>query len=86
MKNTTETLTRIGKQAGLSQPEVEACLKDQKLLDKIAADQKDASDVLKVDLDADLLHQWREDQGRDHDRGVREANQSASQELIERSR
>ena len=39
MKNTTETLTRIGKQAGLSQPEVEACLKDQKLLDKIAADQ-----------------------------------------------
>ena len=49
MKNTTETLTRIGKQAGLSQPEVEACLKDQKLLDKIAADQKYASDVLKVD-------------------------------------
>jgi protein-disulfide isomerase len=48
-KNTTETLTRIGKQAGLSQPEVEACLKDQKLLDKIAADQKYASDVLKVD-------------------------------------
>jgi protein-disulfide isomerase len=49
VKNTTETLTRIGKQAGLSQPEVEACLKDQKLLDKIAADQKYASDVLKVD-------------------------------------
>ena len=49
MKNTTETLTRIGKQAGLSQQEVEACLKDQSLLDKIAADQKYASDVLKVD-------------------------------------
>ena len=49
MKNTTETLTRIGKQAGLSQPQVEACLKDQSLLDKIAADQKYASDVLKVD-------------------------------------
>src|SRR5262249_21753463 len=49
VKNTTETLTRIGKQAGLSQQEVEACLKDQKLLDKIAADQKYASDVLKVD-------------------------------------
>jgi len=48
-KNTTETLTRIGKQAGLSQQEVESCLKDQKLLDKIAADQKYASDVLKVD-------------------------------------
>src|SRR6185437_17132749 len=29
MKNTTETLTRIGKQAGMSQPQVEACLKDQ---------------------------------------------------------
>src|SRR6185312_15533458 len=49
MKNTTETLTRIGKQAGLSQEQVEACLKDQALLDKIAADQKYASDVLKVD-------------------------------------
>ncbi|WP_407184871.1 DsbA family protein [Bradyrhizobium centrosematis] len=49
MKNTTETLTRIGKQAGLTQQQVEACLKDQALLDKIAADQKYASDVLKVD-------------------------------------
>ena len=49
MKNTAESLTRIGKQAGLSQQQVEACLKDQALLDKIAADQKYASDVLKVD-------------------------------------
>jgi protein-disulfide isomerase len=49
MKNTTETLTRIGKQAGLSQQAVEDCLKDQTLLDKIAADQKYASEVLKVD-------------------------------------
>ena len=49
MKNTTETLTRIGKQAGLSQQAVDACLKDQALLDKISADQKYASDVLKVD-------------------------------------
>jgi protein-disulfide isomerase len=48
MKNTTETLTRIGKQAGLSQQQVEDCLKDQALLDKIAADQKYAADVLKV--------------------------------------
>ena len=49
MKNTTETLTRIGKQAGLSQQQVETCLKDQALLDKIVADQKYASEVLKVD-------------------------------------
>src|SRR5436305_9664419 len=48
MKNTTETLIRIGKQAGLSQQAVEDCLKDQALLDKIAADQKYASEVLKV--------------------------------------
>src|SRR5947207_11910395 len=48
-KNTTETLTRIGKQAGLTQQQVETCLKDQSLLDKIAADQKYASEVLKVD-------------------------------------
>ena len=44
-----ETLKRIGKQAGLSQQDVESCMKDQTLLDKIAADQKYASDVLKVD-------------------------------------
>ena len=48
LKNTTETLTRIGKQAGLTQAAVEDCLKDQKLLDKIAADQKFAAEVLKV--------------------------------------
>jgi protein-disulfide isomerase len=48
LKNTTETLTRIGKQAGLSQQAVEDCLKDQTLLDKIAADQKFANEVLKV--------------------------------------
>ena len=47
-KNTTETLTRIGKQAGLSQQAVDDCLKDQTLLDKIVADQKFANDVLKV--------------------------------------
>jgi protein-disulfide isomerase len=48
LKNTTETLIRIGKQAGLSGQQVEDCLKDQALLDKIAADQKYAADVLKV--------------------------------------
>jgi len=49
VKNTTETLMRIGKQAGLSQEAIEVCLKDQGLLDKIAADQKYAAEVLKVD-------------------------------------
>ena len=48
MKNTTETLTRIGKQAGLTQQSVDDCLKDQALLDKIVADQKYASETLKV--------------------------------------
>ena len=48
MKETAASLTRIGKQAGLSQEAVEACLKDQTLLDKIAADQKFANEVLKV--------------------------------------
>src|SRR5256886_11583207 len=43
-KNTTETLTRIGKQAGLSQQAGEACLKDQALPDKIAPDQNFAND------------------------------------------
>ncbi|KZD23128.1 DsbA family protein [Tardiphaga robiniae] len=48
MKDTAATLTRIGKQAGLSQQAVEECLKDKALLDKIAADQKYANEVLKV--------------------------------------
>ena len=48
MKNTTETLTRIGKQAGLTQQALDDCLKDQSLLDKIVADQKFANEVLKV--------------------------------------
>ncbi len=48
MKNTTDTLTLIGKQAGLSQQSVEACLTDQTLLDKVSADQKFAAEVLKV--------------------------------------
>jgi protein-disulfide isomerase len=45
---TTETLKRIGKQAGLTEKNVEDCLKDQAMLDKISADQKYATDVLKV--------------------------------------
>jgi len=49
MKDTTATLIRIGKQAGLSQQQVEDCLKDQALLNKIEADQKYAAEVLKVD-------------------------------------
>ncbi len=69
-KNTAETLTRIGKQAGLSQQQVEDCLKDQALLDKIAADQKYAAEVLKIEFDADLFRQWREDQRRDLVRGI----------------
>ncbi|WP_199900031.1 DsbA family protein [Rhodopseudomonas sp. B29] len=48
LKDTTDQLKRIGKMGGLSNEEVEKCLKDQALLDKIAADQKYASEVLKV--------------------------------------
>src|SRR5439155_26281207 len=48
LKNTTETLTRIGKQAGLSQQQDEDSLKDQALLDKIRDDQKYDNEVLKV--------------------------------------
>ncbi len=45
---TTEGLALIGKQAGMSEQAVDACLKDQSLLDKIAADQKYANEKLKV--------------------------------------
>ena len=49
VKNTTDTLTRFGKQAGLSQQAVEDCLRNQALMDKVTADQKYAGEVLKVD-------------------------------------
>jgi protein-disulfide isomerase len=48
-EKTTETLQRIGKQAGLSQQAVEDCLKDQALMDKLVADRKYANEVLKVE-------------------------------------
>jgi protein-disulfide isomerase len=48
LEKTTETLNRVGKQAGLSQQAIEACLKDQALLDKLAASRKFAIDVLKI--------------------------------------
>jgi protein-disulfide isomerase len=48
LEKTTETLTRIGRQAGLSQQAVEACLKDQALLDKLTAGRKFAIEVLKI--------------------------------------
>jgi len=48
MGKTSEQLALIGKQAGLSEADVDKCLKDQALLDKIAADQKFANETLKV--------------------------------------
>ncbi len=49
MVQTKLTLIRIGKQAGMSEQAVETCQKDQALLDKLAADQRFAYEVLKVD-------------------------------------
>jgi protein-disulfide isomerase len=50
MEHTTDTLKLIGKeQASMSEAAVEACVKDQALLDKLSADAKYAFDELKVD-------------------------------------
>jgi len=49
MAQTKNTLMLIGKQAGMSEQAVEICEKDQVLLDKLAADQRFALNVLKVD-------------------------------------
>ncbi|QWG25983.1 DsbA family protein [Bradyrhizobium sediminis] len=49
MAQTRNTLILIGKQAGMSEQAVETCEKDQTLLDKLAADQRFALDVVKVD-------------------------------------
>lgn len=49
MAETKGTLILVGRQAGMNEQEVEACAKDQGLLDKISVDQRFAFDVLKVD-------------------------------------
>ena len=49
MKDTLPTLKLIGRQSGIDERAVEACEKDQALLDKLAADQRFAYEVLKVD-------------------------------------
>jgi protein-disulfide isomerase len=49
MADTVSTLNMIGKQAGMDDKAIEVCAKDQVLLDKLAADQKFAYEVLKVD-------------------------------------
>jgi protein-disulfide isomerase len=48
MAQTKESLMLIGKQAGMSEQAVEACVKDQAVLDKLSADKKFAYEVLKV--------------------------------------
>jgi len=47
--HTTETLKEVGGHFGMSGDAVEACVKDQDLLNKLKADQKFAYDRLKVD-------------------------------------
>jgi protein-disulfide isomerase len=49
MAQTSMTLKVIGKQAGMSEQAVETCSRDQALLDKLAADQRFAHQVIKVD-------------------------------------
>ena len=49
MVQTKDTLKFVGKLNGMSEQEVEACEKDQALLDKLAADQRFAFETLKVD-------------------------------------
>ena len=49
VEKTSDTLRLIGRQAGFSAQAVEDCLKDQAMQDKIAAGQKFAEDVLKVE-------------------------------------
>jgi protein-disulfide isomerase len=50
-----ETLELIGKQSGMNEAAVEACIKDQTQLDKLGADQKIANEVLKVDATPTLF-------------------------------
>ena len=49
VEHTTDTLKEVGGKFGMSADAVEACVKDNALLDKIKADQDFAYDTLKVD-------------------------------------
>jgi protein-disulfide isomerase len=49
IEHTTDTLKAVGSKFGMSEEAVEACVKDNALLDKIKADQDFAYDKLKVD-------------------------------------
>ena len=49
MDRTTDTLKAVGGRFGMTAEAVEACVKDQALLDKLTADQQFAFDELKVD-------------------------------------
>ena len=49
VEKTTETLKRIGKQAGLGAQAVEDCLKDQAMMDRLVADRNYAQETLKVE-------------------------------------
>ena len=50
MTQATETLHEIGKQSGMDEQTVDACVKDQVVLDKLSADKKFAFETLKVDV------------------------------------
>jgi protein-disulfide isomerase len=49
MRDTQESLKRIGGQGGMSGDAVEACVKNQAMLDKLSADEQFANETLKVD-------------------------------------
>jgi protein-disulfide isomerase len=55
MEQTRDTLKLVGKQAGVDGSAVEACEKDQGLLDKLKADQSFAYETLKVDATPTLF-------------------------------
>ena len=81
MQQTTMTLRVIGKQAGMSEPAVETCVRDQTLLDKLAADQRFAHRGHQGGFDADVFRQWRTAQGRHVVRGAGRENQVAAEEV-----
>lgn len=49
MDRTTDTLKAVGGRFGMNEQAVEACVRDQALLDKLTADQRFALDELQVD-------------------------------------
>ena len=74
-------LLQIAKQAGFTEKSFDKCLKDQKLYNNIMAMRERGTKEYKVESTPTLFVNGKIAEGRRHDRGAREGDRAAAQEL-----